>query len=147
MRTGKSMFWMVGGALALATPFAPAVAQKDGWVSLPPVRYHVLKSAPAGAVSPARKDMITVNYELKLDDGTLVESTFGKNEPASFPLNRLIGAWQAVLPLMHVGDEWEIVAPPEFAYGAKGTEGIPPGATLHFRIQLLAVAPPPPEPQ
>jgi FKBP-type peptidyl-prolyl cis-trans isomerase len=103
-----------------------------------------LKSAPAGGASPARKDIITVNYELKLDDGTLVESTFTKNEPATFPLNRLIGAWQAVLPLMHVGDEWEIVAPPQFAYGAKGTEGIPPGATLHFRIELLAVAPPPP---
>jgi peptidylprolyl isomerase/FKBP-type peptidyl-prolyl cis-trans isomerase FklB len=131
-------------ALAFAVASAPVAAQDADWVSLPPVRYHVLKSAPAGGASPARKDVITVNYELKLDDGTLVESTFAKNEPATFPLNRLIGAWQAVLPLMHVGDEWEIVAPPQFAYGAKGTEGIPPGATLHFRIQLIAVAPPPP---
>lgn len=144
MRIGKTTLWTFGWAFALVMASAPAVAQDSGWVSLPPVRYHVLKSAPAGGASPARKDMITVNYELKLDDGTLVESTFAKNEPATFPLNRLIGAWQAVLPLMHVGDEWEIVAPPQFAYGAKGTEGIPPGATLHFRIQLLAVAPPPP---
>jgi len=143
MRIMKTTLWMCGAAFALVAAAAPAAAQKDHWVSLPPVRYHVLKSAPAGGASPARKDMITVNYELKLDDGTLVESTFTKNEPATFPLNRLIGAWQAVLPLMHVGDEWEIVAPPQFAYGAKGTEGIPPGATLHFRIQLLAVAPPP----
>lgn len=134
---------MIGASFALFAASVPAVAQKDDWVSLPPVRYHILKSAPAGAASPGRKDIITVNYELKLDDGKLVESTFAKNEPATFPLNRLIGAWQAVLPLMHVGDEWEIVAPPQFAYGAKGTEGVPPGATLHFRIQLLAVAPPP----
>ena len=143
MGIGKTTLWTVGWAFALVAASAPAVAQDSAWVSLPPVRYHVLKSAPAGGASPARKDMITVNYELKLDDGTLVESTFAKNEPATFPLNRLIGAWQAVLPLMHVGDEWEIVAPPQFAYGAKGTEGIPPSATLHFRIQLLAVAPAP----
>ena len=144
MRTTISLFRPLGFAFALLALAAPVRAQDDGWVSLPPVRYHVLKSAPAGAASPARKDIITVNYELKLDDGSIVESTFGKNEPATFPLNRLIGAWQAVLPLMHVGDEWEIVAPPQFAYGAKGTDGIPPGATLHFRIELLAVAPAPP---
>jgi peptidylprolyl isomerase/FKBP-type peptidyl-prolyl cis-trans isomerase FklB len=144
MRSRNSRFRLFGWAFVLAAASAPATAQKDGWVSLPPVRYHVLKSAPAGGAMPSRKDIITVNYELKLDDGKLVESTFAKNEPATFPLNRLIGAWQAVLPLMHVGDEWEIVAPPQFAYGAKGTEGIPPGATLHFRVQLLAVAPPPP---
>lgn len=133
-------------ALALAGLAAPAIAAESGgkWVALPPVRYQVLKSGPAGGASPGRKDMVTVNYELTLDDGKVVESTFGKNEPATFPLNRLIGAWQAVLPLMHVGDEWNIIAPPEFAYGAKGTEGIPPGATLHFRIELLAVAPPAP---
>lgn len=134
---------MIGASFALFAASVPAVAQKGDWISLPPVRYHILKSAPADAASPGRKDIITVNYELKLDDGKLVESIFAKNEPATFPLNRLIGAWQAVLPLMHVGDEWEIVAPPQFAYGAKGTDGVPPGATLHFRIQLLAVAPPP----
>ena len=145
MRGRVSAYGLLGMVWALAAAPAPA-ATKDEWVSLPPVRYHVLKSGPAGGASPARKDRITVNYELKLDGGKLVESTFGKNEPATFPLNRLIGAWQAVLPLMHVGDEWEILAPPEFAYGAKGTDGIPPGATLHFRVQLLAVAPPEPTP-
>lgn len=142
MRGRVSAYGLFGMAWAIAAAPTSAAAPKDEWVSLPPVRYHVLKSGPAGGASPARKDRITVSYELKLDDGKLVESTFGKNEPATFPLNRLIGAWQAVLPLMHVGDEWEIVAPPEFAYGAKGTDGIPPGATLHFRVQLLAVAPP-----
>ena len=144
MRIGDTLIGLAG-ALALASPGIATAAAAPGWVALPPVRYHVLKSGPTDGPMPNRKDLITVNYELKLDDGKLVESTFAKKEPATFPLNRLIGAWQAVLPLMRVGDEWEIVAPSQFGYGAKGTEGIPPGATLHFRVQLIAIAPPPAE--
>lgn len=130
------------GAAALAAS-AMAEVPTAGWVALPPVQYRVLKSGPAGGPSPKRGDTITVNYDLHLDSGKLVESSFAEGKPATFPLKRLIPSWQAVLPLMHVGDEWE-VAPSQFAYGAAGTDGIPPSSTLHFRIQLLAVAPTPP---
>lgn len=143
MKTGHAGILLA--AIALAIPGVAIAADQPGWVSLPPVRYHILKSGPADGASPNRKDMITVNYELTLDDGKVVDSTFARKEPATFPLNRLIGAWQAVLPLMRVGDEWDVIAPAQFGYGAKGTEGVPPGATLHFRIQLLGIAPPPAE--
>ena len=71
MRIGGTLIGLAS-ALALASPGIAAAADAPSWVALPPVRYHVLKSGPADGAMPNRKDMITVNYELKLDDGKLV---------------------------------------------------------------------------
>lgn len=39
---------------------------------------------------------------------------------------------------MHVGDEAEVICPPQIAYGARGAGGvIPPNATLKFEIKVL----------
>lgn len=144
--------WLCGFALmaALVCPTmsvaAPAAAAKPAWTALPAIRYRVLKTAAEPGFSPGRRDTVTVNYELKLADGKVVETTFGTDKPATLQLNRLIPGWQAVLPMMHVGDEWEILIPPQYAYGARGNETIPGDSTLDFRIELLAVTPPAPAP-
>lgn len=136
---------LASGALLSACASLPA-SHPGGrtWVTLQPIRYQVLTSGPADGPSPKRSDTVTVNYEVKLADGKVVDSSFARGEPATFPLNRLIAGWQTVVPLMHVGDDWSVVLPPEFAYGRVGREGIPPNSTLYFRIQLLGVQPTPP---
>ena len=131
--------------MAAAAPTAKkSAAAKEAWTALPTIRYRVLKTAAEPGFSPQRRDTVTVNYELKLagGDGKVIESTFDTGKPATLQLNRLIPGWQAVLPLMHVGDEWEVLVPPQFAYGAQGNETIPGDSTLDFRIELLAVMPP-----
>lgn len=105
--------------------------------------YTVVKAGPAGGAHPGRNDVITVNYTLTLLDGTVVDSTEGK-EPATFSLNRLIPAWQVLIQLMRPGDIWRLYVPPQYAYGAVARDGLPANSFLTFRVELVAVGEPAP---
>ncbi len=135
-------------SLALGAPALAAQAGSttppppSGAIVLPAISYTVLHAGPPEGASPKRTDTVIVNYELKLTDGSVVDSSFARGEPSEFPLKSLIPAWQVVVPLMKPGDEWQVVVPPQFAYGARAKEGIPANSTLIFRIVLLSVKPP-----
>ena len=133
-----SVFALAVSAAPLASAQSPAPATHV----LPAIRYEVLKYGNPTGPHPTRNDTVTVNYEVKLEDGTPVESTFLKGQPATFKLTELIAAWQAVVPLMRPGDEWLVHVPAEFAYGDAGQGPVPGGADLVFRIQLLGIVPP-----
>ena len=60
-------------------------------------------------------------------------------QPATFPLGRLIPAWQETIPLMGVGDTIEIAVPADMGYGARGKGPIPGGATLLFKVELIDI--------
>jgi peptidylprolyl isomerase/FKBP-type peptidyl-prolyl cis-trans isomerase FklB len=137
---------LAAGAFALAASAAPiACAQtppaEPAMHSLPTIRYQVLKYGNPTGTHPTRNDTVQVNYEVKLKNGTPIETTFDKT-PATFKLSGLIPAWQAVVPLMRPGDEWRVYVPAEFAYGDSGSGPVPGGADLEFRIQLIAIVPP-----
>ena len=132
----------IGGAARAKPAAPPAPPPHTDAVVLPSISYTVLHAGPADGVSPKRSDTVTVNYEVKLTDGTVVDSSFARGEPAEFPLKALIPAWQVVVPMMRPGDEWRIVVPPQFAYASTPKEGIPANSTLIFRIVLLSVKPP-----
>ena len=84
-----------------------------------------------------------VNYEGKLIDGTVFDSSYERGQPAAMPLRGLVKAWQEALQLMRPGDEWILYVPPELGYGAEGKDPIPPGAVLIFRIELIDALPGP----
>ena len=88
---------------------------------------------------PTIDDTVTLHYAGTLVDGTEFDSSYGRGEPATFPLRALIRAWQLAVPQMGVGDTIEIAAPATLAYGPIGRGPIPGGATLLFRIELLAI--------
>ena len=88
---------------------------------------------------PTINDTVTLHYAGTLVDGTEFDSSYGRGEPATFPLRALIRAWQLAVPQMGVGDTIEIAAPATLAYGPIGRGPIPGGATLLFRIELLAI--------
>ena len=115
-------------------------AGATGVMSLPAIQYRVLKSGPANGPSPTRASTIKVRYEGRFLTGEMFDSS--ADEPdgaATFPLGRLIPGWVTLLQLMKPGDIWEAWLPPQFAYGAKGKETIPPDSVLMFRIELVAV--------
>ncbi len=138
----------VAGAVALTTSFAgiapaqTAAPAAEPVHSLPTIRYQVLSYGNPTGPHPTRNDTVQVNYEVRLKNGTPVESTYSKGEPVIFKLSELIPAWQAVVPLMRPGDEWRVYVPAEYAYGDPGSGPIPGGADLEFRIQLLGIIPP-----
>jgi len=101
--------------------------------------------APGTGAEAVRHSRVTVHYTGWLADGTKFDSSLDRGEPFSFTLGggQVIAGWDMGVAGMKVGGKRELVIPPELAYGQKGAGGvIPPGATLKFEIELLAVAAP-----
>jgi len=102
------------------------------------LQYEVL-TAGTGR-QPKQTDTVVVNYRGTLINGTEFDSSYKRNQPATFALNGIIKGWQEALQLMKVGSKWKIVLPAEIAYGARGAgASIGPGETLVFEIELLEV--------
>jgi FKBP-type peptidyl-prolyl cis-trans isomerase len=104
------------------------------------LRYRKI-SGSANGPHPAPTDTVTIHYVGRFIDGTQFDSSVARNEPATFPLPRLIRGWQEGVPLMSVGDRYEFAIPYNLAYGYNGRGPIPGGATLLFTIDLIAIAP------
>lgn len=112
-------------------------------VTLPGIRYEVLKSGPITGAHPRRVDDIVVRYEGRLTNGKLFDSSAGDpSGTATFPLGKLIPGWIAALQLMRPGDEWMIYLPAYMAYGDKGADPIPPGSDLAFKVELISIKSP-----
>ena len=128
------------GTNSPATAAAPAGDQSGEMTTTASgLKYQVLKHG-TGTVSPKATDTVTVNYEGKLLDGTVFDSSIARGQPATFPLNRVIPGWTEGLQLMKVGDKFKFVIPPNLAYGANSpSPAIPPNSTLEFEVELLGI--------
>ncbi|MED5482228.1 MAG: FKBP-type peptidyl-prolyl cis-trans isomerase, partial [SAR324 cluster bacterium] len=74
------------------------------------LQYRIITEG-AGTESPGASSLVTVHYSGKLTDGTEFDSSYKRNQPASFPVNGVIRGWTEALQLMHVGDKWELTIP------------------------------------
>jgi FKBP-type peptidyl-prolyl cis-trans isomerase len=113
--------------------------KKEGVVTIASgLQYRILKAGDGP--KPKATDTVTVHYAGRLVDGTEFDSSYKRNEPATFPLENIIRGWGEALQLMPVGSKWEVVIPAELAYGERGRPPvIGPNATLIFEIELLSV--------
>ncbi len=92
---------------------------------------------------PEAEDVVTVHYQGTTVDGTVFDSSIERGEPATFPLNQVIPGWTEILQLMPQGSKWEVVIPPEQAYGdQEAGPQIGPNSTLIFEIELIEVTDP-----
>jgi FKBP-type peptidyl-prolyl cis-trans isomerase FkpA len=90
--------------------------------------------------SPNSSDSVKVHYRGVLVDGKEFDSSYGRGQPATFPLNRVIPCWTEGVQLMKVGGKAKLVCPSKLAYGSQGIPGtIPPDATLVFEVELLEI--------
>ena len=88
--------------------------------------------------SPTATDTVTVNYEGRLADGTIFDSSIQRGEPVTVPLNGVIKCWTEALQLLKVGGRSRLLCPADLAYGDQGWPPlIKPGAVLIFEIELL----------
>lgn len=101
------------------------------------LQYKVMREG-SGA-KPTAANTVEVNYEGRLLDGTIFDSSYDRGESISFRLDQVIKGWTEGLQLMSVGSMYELYIPSELGYGDRSIPGIPAGSTLIFKVELLGI--------
>lgn len=115
-----------------------ANAKKEGVKVLPSgVQYKVIKEGK-GAM-PKDTSLVTVNYEGRLINGTVFDSSYKNGKPVDLRANQVIKGWTEALVHMPEGSIWEVYIPQELAYGERETGQIKPFSPLVFKIELIKV--------
>ncbi len=119
--------------------FLAANKTKEGVVTLPSgLQYRVIKEG--NGKTPGPEDTVVVNYRGTLIDGTEFDSSYKRGEPTTLQVNKIIPGWKEALQLMKQGANWQLVVPPDLAYGERGAgNAIGPNETLIFDVDLVEV--------
>nr|MDT0251937.1 FKBP-type peptidyl-prolyl cis-trans isomerase [Endozoicomonas sp.] len=128
------------GSLEKSQRFLTENSKKPGMVVLESgLQYRILTNGHG--IKPSITDYITVHYEGRLIDGTLFESSYTRNQPATFQLNRVIAGWTEGIQKMPEGSIWELFIPSTMAYGSNGIPGIiGPNEAIIFKVELKDVS-------
>lgn len=126
-------------AKAAGEAFLAENGKKDGVVTLPSgLQYQVLKEGDGK--KPSATDQVVCHYEGTLIDGTVFDSSYKRNQPATFGLNQVIAGWTEGVQLMQEGAKYRFFIPYNLAYGERGAGAqIPPFAALVFDVELIEV--------
>lgn len=129
-------------SLATGQKFLAENAKKEGvQVTDSGIQYVVLTAAEGD--KPAATDTVTVHYKGTFLNGETFDSSYDRNQPAVFPLNRVISGWTEGVQLMSVGSKYKFTIPSDLAYGPVGNPPrIPGNSVLEFEIELLEIQKP-----
>ena len=115
-----------------------ANAKKAGVKTLPSgVQYKVIKEG--NGAMPKHTSLVTVNYEGRLIDGTVFDSSYKRGQAVDLRANQVIKGWTEALVHMPAGSVWEVYIPQELAYGEREQGQIKPYSPLVFKIELIKV--------
>jgi len=124
---------------AAGETFLAANKTKEGVVTLPSGLQYKIITAGTGP-KPTAADTVICNYRGTLLDGKEFDSSYKRGQPATFPVGRVIKAWQEALQLMPVGSKWQLFVPADLGYGERGAGAdIGPNATLIFDVELISI--------
>jgi FKBP-type peptidyl-prolyl cis-trans isomerase len=102
------------------------------------LQYTVLKKDDGS--KPTRSDTVTVHYRGALLDGTEFDSSYDRDQPATFQVAGVIAGWTEALQLMNVGSKFRLFIPAKLAYGKRGAGGkIGSNEMLIFDVELLEI--------
>lgn len=128
--------------VAIGKAFLAKNAHVRGVVTTPSgLQYLILRSGLADGLRPKPADEVKVDYEGKLIDGRVFDSSYDRGAPAVMTVRDLVPGFREALQLMRPGDEWLIYLPARLGYGDKGAGPIPPGSVLVFKLDLIGVLP------
>lgn len=120
--------------------FLEANKAKEGVVvSESGLQYKIVREG--SGVAPTSQDTVEVNYEGRLIDGTVFDSSYERGETAKFPLTAVIKGWTEGITYAKEGGEIELYIPSELAYGVRGSGPVPGNSTLIFKVELIKVMP------
>lgn len=119
--------------------FLKMKAGEEGVVVLPSgLEYKVITEGTGK--KPKATDTVKCHYEGTFPNGAVFDSSYKRNEPATFPLNQVIKGWTEGVQLMSEGSKYEFYIPYDLAYGEAGAPGaIPPYSALKFVVELIEI--------
>jgi FKBP-type peptidyl-prolyl cis-trans isomerase FklB len=119
--------------------FLAANKVKEGIVTLPSgLQYKILKAGTGR--KPTLDDTVVCHYRGTLIDGTEFDSSYKRNQPATFPVKGVIKGWTEALQLMPAGSKWQLFIPSNLAYAERGAPAvIGPNAALIFEVELISI--------
>jgi FKBP-type peptidyl-prolyl cis-trans isomerase FkpA len=88
------------------------------------------------SLKPLATDIVNVDYEGTLRDGSVFDSSYQRGEPIEFSLSGVIKGWTEGLQLIGKGGEIILWIPADLAYGARGAGSIGPNEALRFKVEL-----------
>ncbi|MBJ9741453.1 FKBP-type peptidyl-prolyl cis-trans isomerase [Acinetobacter oleivorans] len=114
-------------------------AKKSGVITTKSgLQYQVLKEG--NGQKPKATSRVKVNYEGRLLDGTVFDSSIARNHPVEFQLSQVIAGWTEGLQTMKEGGKTRFFIPANLAYGEVGAgDTIGPNSTLIFDIELIKI--------
>lgn len=119
------------------------IAAEPGVQQIEPGLYYKVIVAGKGKM-PGPKEIVTVNYEGSLSNGTVFDSSYKRGQPVSFALNQVIPGWTKALQKMPQGSTWMVYIAPNLAYGQAAPPQIGPNQALTFKVELLSIGSPKP---
>jgi FKBP-type peptidyl-prolyl cis-trans isomerase FkpA len=137
--TGTAEGWTAGNLEYLRINGA-----RSGWTTTASgLQYRRIGRANPAGRQPTAADTVKVHYRGTFVDGRQFDSSYDRNEPAEFPLGRVIKGWTEGVALMREGEKFEFVIPASLGYGERwvGGDELPPNSTLLFTVELLEVKP------
>ena len=103
------------------------------------LEYFIVKSGPATGPHPTAQDSATFDYEVKLLNGQVIDSSYARGERLTGNVGSFVPGFSEALELMRPGDEWIVWVPPQLGYGANDKGPIPGNSVLRFRLALHSV--------
>lgn len=115
------------------------VDEEDYTVTESGLKFYEIEAGSGPA--PQTGDLVSVHYQLWLEDGTLIDSSVAGGQPFQFVIGGggTIPGWEEGVMLMQEGGKAQFVVPSELGYGPSGSGPIPPDATLIFELEVLEV--------
>lgn len=136
--------------LAMENSGSPELSTEDAWLvekqftskhRQPSGLMYVPRRAGEGP-TPKIGQEIVVDYQGRLLDGTVFDSSYDKGVPLTFRvgLGQVIQGWDESFLNMRKGEKRTLIIPYWLAYGVNGRPPtIPPRATLVFEVELLDI--------
>ena len=104
--------------------------------------YKVTREGDADTIARDSRDVVVVNYKGTTRDGKVFDSSYEREEPAEFPLNRVIPGWTEGMKLVGKGGAITLWIPADLAYGPRGAgRDIGPNEALQFEVEIVDVKP------
>lgn len=124
--------------LRIAEVFLAANADRKGVVTTESgLQYKVMREGDGERASETNS--VEVDYEIKLIDGTILDSSYERGEHETFPMDAVIPGFREGIMLMPMGSQYIFYIHPDLGYGETTTVSLGPNSLLIFSVETYAI--------